>query len=131
MAKVIKRFRCKLTQKSYVPGQIYEADKERIEYLQNAGYLDDTPHPIPENEPEQVEELTGTVETVQIKPEELVVIESENKQASDFVAVANTYQLMTKKELCKELTRRRIKFNERQTKTELIGLLQKERMGDE
>ncbi len=124
MAKVIKPFKDKFTGKRYKPGQSYEADPERIVFLQEAGYLDGTPLSVPPVEepavePEQGEEFTASV------GEEVVSSESESKPATVFVADSNAYQLMTKKELFKELSKRSIKFNERQMKAELIQLLLK------
>ncbi|NLL63995.1 MAG: hypothetical protein GX241_07205 [Ruminococcaceae bacterium] len=38
-AKVIKRFKDKYTRNLYVPGDLFEAETARIEYLINLGYL--------------------------------------------------------------------------------------------
>ena len=38
-AKVIKRFKDKYTRSLYVPGDLFEAETARVEYLINLGYL--------------------------------------------------------------------------------------------
>ncbi len=38
-AKVIKRFKDKYTRSLYVPGDLFEGEAARIEYLINLGYL--------------------------------------------------------------------------------------------
>ncbi len=40
-AKVIKRFKCKMDHQRYRPGDIYTGDPDRLEYLQDLGYLGD------------------------------------------------------------------------------------------
>ncbi len=130
-ATVIKSFKCKLTKKLYAPGKPYEADPERIAFLQEAGYLDGTPLPVPPVELEPVDQAE-----VQPEPEPDITLaepapaEKEKEQGAPAAADNNAYQLMTKKELFKELSKRGIKFNERQNKTELINLLQKETRGE-
>lgn len=42
-AKVVKPFRDKYTKERYVVGQGYKGNIERVEYLQDMGYLADTP----------------------------------------------------------------------------------------
>lgn len=100
MATVIKRFKCKLTKKIYAPGMAYEADQERIAFLQDAGYLEGTPQPV-----------SVKIEPVSISVEALAV------------ANRNELELMTKKELEKELKKRNLSYNKRMTKAEYIDLL--------
>lgn len=105
-AIVANPFRCKYTNIRYLRGQAYEhGDPARIEFLTEAGYLEDAPLPVPE--PEHV-------------PEPPVETKSETA-----VAETNTLQLMTKKELEAELKKRGIAYNPKQTKADLIALLTK------
>ena len=129
-ATVTKRFKCKLTKKRYAPGMSYEAAPERIAFLQEAGHLGVASLPVfPAEEesavePEQVEEFTTPAVP------EVVISEPKSKPDPAVTADNNAYQLMTKKELFKELSKRSISYNERQNKTELISLLQKEMRGE-
>ncbi len=119
MAKVIKRFKCKLTKQSYAPGQSYEANPGRIEFLQRAGYLEGAPlstNDEPKTDPTLELEQESGLET-----KEEAVSEPEVSAKAD----RNEYQLSTKKELKKELDKRGIDYNKRQTKQELIDLLVK------
>lgn len=119
-ATVTKPFKDKFTGERYKPGQPYEGDPERIEYLRQAGYLNpDAPLPLPL----PVEEPMETAETTLAETEEIEPVNAESTPGLTAIADLNAYQLMTKKELFRELTRRGIKFNEKQTKSELIGLL--------
>ena len=78
-AKVIKRFRDKHAGGLYTPGDLFEAETARIEYLINLGYL---------------------------KP------------------IKIDFNSMTKKEIINLLEEKDIEYNPRQTKSELIKLLQ-------
>ena len=78
-AKVIKRFRDKHAGGLYTPGDLFEAETARIEYLINLGYL---------------------------KP------------------IKIDFNSMTKKEIINLLDDKGIEYNPRQTKSELIKLLQ-------
>jgi hypothetical protein len=132
MAKVIKSFKDKFTGERYKPGQSYEAAPKRIAFLQDAGYLDGTPLPVSPVEeestvePGQAEEFTAPAVVIP----EAVTSEPESKPDLVVIADNNAYQLMTKKELFKELSKQGVKFNEKQNKAELISLLQKEMRGE-
>lgn len=119
-ATVIKWFKCKLTKKRYAPGMSYEGTPERIAFLQDAGYLENTPRPAPV-EGEQLSAAAEEAAHEEKEPEEVVITDPDPVTVAD----SNAYQLMTKKELFRELSKRGIGFTQRQAKEELIGLLTK------
>ncbi len=106
-AIVIRRFKCKFTRKIYVPGQIYEAAQERINFLVSAGYLEEIA---------PCSEKSSLSEPFQNK--DILSCGSLNS-----IADYNACQMLTKKELEKLLIQRNIAFSKRQTKAELVNLL--------
>lgn len=123
MATVRKRFKDKFTKKSYAPGMSYEADPERIAFLQRAGHLYGSPPPAPvepAKDPEVDEVIVPEPEPDDAVP---VLLAGEPATETPIVADTNEYQLMTNADLEKELKKRGIEFRPRATKPQLIALL--------